>query len=174
MGIADVIALVALFIALQGGFLWFYQRTIDSVVKTHTKEIETMIRGKILLEKNHAAFTNCLAEHASMSRLYSTLLVRAHSVLSPAIAPTVSKEIARYDFDLQRSLHELDLFSSDSTRRESAMRKLAEEFGDLGSLDLLRQCASELYMNESSSWKLSIAQLERRISSMLTGARNDG
>lgn len=163
MTIADVIALVALFIGLQAIYVWFYQRSIDSVVKTHTKEIEAMNRGRILLDKNHAAFTNCLAEHASMSRLYSALLVRAHSELSPSIAAKVSKEIARYDFDLQRSLHELDLFSPDSTRRESAMRKLAEEFGDLGSLDLLRQCASELYANESS-WRQSIAQLERRIS----------
>ena len=170
MTISDIVALIALFVGLQALFIWFYQRATDNLVRSHSAEITSIRRGKLLLDKNHAAISNCLAEQASLSRLYATLLMRAHSSLSPSIAPKISEQISKYDLDLQRSLHELDLFCPDSVRRESAMRKLAEEFGDLGSLDLLRQCASELYTEDPRElvpWKHCIAQLTRRIESKL-------
>ncbi len=163
MTVADTIALISLLLGFQAILMWFYQRSIESVVNSHDSEVKTIIRNRLLLQRTHSALIECLGEHASMSRLYATLLIRAHSQLSPTILPTIATEIAKYDFDLQRSLHELDLFSADGPRRESAMRKLAEEYGDLGSLDLMRQVVMELFADEQGPWRHCISQLEARI-----------
>ncbi len=167
MSKSDVISLIALMVGLQGLLMVFYLKAIEKVKERHKKGLSQILRNKHLLKNNHDIFINTLIELSSIQRLYGALLVRLakHSKLSGL--EEISSEIGRYDYLLEKSMHEVNIFSSEIIRRQSSSRALAEEYGDLYSLELLQKCSDKIYEGKDKDLLSSIALLKSKISAKL-------
>ncbi len=167
MSVSDIIALISLVIAIQIILMYFYQKGIDSILEKQNKDIDQILINKHLLKNNHEIFIGALSEFSSMQRLYGSLIVRLSEHTDLSNSEKISSEIGRYDYLLEKSIHEVNIFSAEEVRCQSASRALAEEYGDLYSLELMQKCNEEIYRNQNPDLQASIMSLKKRVSMKL-------
>lgn len=168
MSVSEIISLISLVIAIQVILMYFYQKGIDKILDKQNKDIDQILINKHLLKNNHEIFIGALSELSSMQRLYGSLIVRISKHTNLPNSGKISSEIGDYDYLLEKSIHEVNIFSAEEVRLQSASRALAEEYGDLYSLELMQKCNEEIYSNKNPDLQASIILLKKRISIKLS------
>ncbi len=167
MNTGDMIALIALIIGMQALLLVFYLKAIDGVLEKRKKGIKQILRNRNQLENMHEVVLGSLSELASSLRLYGSLVTRLYNESNSAQAEAVSNEIGRFDFLLEKSIHEVNIFSFDKTRKESSIKALSEEYGDLTTLRLMENAHRALDKAGDMDLKIGIKILRKRLQNSL-------
>lgn len=161
MGASEIIALIGLMVGLQALLMIFYLKAIDKVMEKQNRGIKQILKNKDQINNIHEILIGALSEQSSLQRLYGALLIRISTHTKLPSVKAISTEIGEYDFLLEKSMHEVNLFSNNKTRNESAIRALSEEYGDLCSLELMKK--STRHNNNGRDLESGIKQLTKRI-----------
>lgn len=167
MSAGDIIALIALMVGMQALLLVFYLKAIDGVLEKRKKGIKQILKNRNQLENMHEVVLGSLSELASSLRLYGALITRLYSESKSEQAGAVSSEIGIYDFLLEKSMHEVNIFSFDHTRKESSIKALSEEYGDLTTLRLMENAYKALDKDKDKDLKIGIDALRKRLQNNL-------
>ncbi len=163
MNASDVIAFIALMVGLQALLMVFYLKAIEKVRERHKKGLTQILRNKNQLTNIHEVLIGALSELSAIQRLYAALIIRLTIHTKLDNSGKISSEIGRYDFLLEKGMHEVNIFSSESIRRQSAIRALAEEYGDIYSLEIMQKCNEQFYNKKDPDLKSGIQILKSRI-----------
>ena len=151
-GISEVITfmgfIVAFILSVLGVIVAFVPKYIDFYISRHDGF------GQIYANKNrlysaHQVIGSSLLEISSLQKLYGGLFVRFGRRMNVENLKTISAEIGRYDYMLEKCIHEMNLFSEDVLVRHSAIRALSEDYGDLKTLGLMEKCYHDLYLGDA-------------------------
>lgn len=153
-------------VGLQALLMVFYLKAIDRVLKRQNKGIKQILRNKNRIDNIHEILIGALSEHAALQRLYGALIIRLATHIKLPNTKAISSEIGDYDFFLEKSLHEVNLFSTEKTRNQSAIRALSEEYGDIASLELMEK--SLMHSKSKKDLKTGIKQLKKRLARLIT------
>jgi len=165
MKASEIIALIGLMVGLQALLMVFYLKAIEKVMAKQNSGIKQILQNKNKINNIHEILIGALSEQASLQRLYGAILIRISTHTNLPNIKTISSEIGEYDFLLEKSMHEVNLFSNDKTRNESAIRALSEEYGDLCSLELMNKSVQHNQKNQDL--KAGIRLLKKRIENIL-------
>jgi hypothetical protein len=168
MTISEILGLISTIVAIQALFAHNYNKRVDEVIEKQKTEMEQISKNRNLASLNHEVFIGALSELSSVQRLYGSLIVRITEHLSLPNKDSISIEIGKYDYFLEKSIHEVNIFSSDKMQKQSSSRALAEEYGNLESLKLLKKCNNEIYNGEDPDLSSSIKKLELKINDKLS------
>lgn len=160
---SEAISLISLVIAIQGAILFIYNKGIRKLIYDQRRAFDHASLNSKHIAFFHETLLVTLQEVTATNRLYGSLISRIATNIELEIASKIPKEIGHYDNSFQKSLHELCLFSSDASRRNSSIRALAEDYGDLDTLDLMNACRDEYLKSEDSSIQSGIDDLKIRL-----------
>jgi len=168
MSTGDIISLIALIVGMQALLLVFYLKAIDKVLDKRKKGIKQILRNRRHLENMHEVVLGSLSELASSLRLYGALIVRLYDESNSEKTTVISNEIGKYDFLLEKSMHEVNIFSFEKARRESSIKALSEEYGDLATLRLMENAYKAREKEGDMDLKIGIKVLRKRLQNRLS------
>lgn len=167
MSISEFIGLITIVIGIQGLLMFFYTKGVDRIVSEQKLAFEKAVRNTNHIKNFHETLIVNLQESSATQRMFGSLIQRIANKIDLKIKEDISNEIGRYDFYVEKSLHELCLFSADKNRRNSSIRALAEDYGDLETLDVMRLCKKEFLEEDDLDISEGIKDLKSRISRTL-------
>lgn len=178
MGVSDTIAFVAFVTAwvaiLQGVVVVYYKSELNKYRAERQDALKRSMQNETYLKIFHEVVLSTFSEITAVQRLYGALIYRIAEHGQLPIRDAVAKEIGEYDHSIEKSVYELNLFSADSIKRQSSIRSLSEEYGDIASLELLNLCNSRFYNDEDSDIKEGIKHLRRRLEKKLSQGAEGG
>ncbi len=164
MNFSEILGTLSLVIGLQAIIMFFYTKGVDKVIADQRKAFNKANTNAKHIAFFHETLLVNLQEISATNRLYGSLLQRIANEISLNIADKIPEAIGNYDFNLEKSLHELCLFSADTTRRNSAVRALAEEYGNFDTYELMVACINDFTESPDEILKVGLKDLKMRIS----------
>lgn len=170
MSAGDIIGLVSLLVAVQGLILAVFLWVMDKKYSEHLEEVEMLRLNKFLVDKQRACLVAALSyveaiesyQMGLLDRIAATHLTEAQRIRFRTEADLCNRRVLK-------TIAEASIFEERKDLRESAIRDLAEEYGDLGSLRLMEDVRRETKQGGDSALADGIDRLHKRLDGRDTG-----
>jgi len=159
----DLIGIFSIMIALQGLFVVYYKTTINRSEKKRKNALKQANKNTMLLKSSHQILITTLSEISSMQRFHNSLIIRIGDKTRTPALKKISSEMNLYNISIDKSISELNLFSTNPTVRQMAIQQLVEEYGDSNSRELMRNCNEIIYNGKNIDLQSGIQKLDQRI-----------
>jgi len=167
MSASEVIGLIGLLVAIQALLMVFYLKAIEKIQQRQRESVEQIIRNKSNIDNIHGAVIGALSELSAGQRIHSSLLVRMGYHCKLTSIEAISTELGDYDHSLEKNMQEVNLFSNDHAKQQAALQSLAQDYGDLKSLNLMESALKTAPEDVAADIAIDISDLRRRLETKL-------
>lgn len=172
MTASDAISLIGIVLALQAvtvaSFVFYYERFHDN----QKKHMEMIANSLFMLECLHKETANVLTETGSIFTFQASLNARLLESQPVEVRKKICRELKHYVDLYDKSLLQFLIFSSKKEERDSALRELAEVYGDVYTLELLGDVRKARRGEDADpALEYAIRSLRKRIDDALKNGR---
>lgn len=147
ISLSDVIVwtlgVLALFVAIQFGFLVFYFKVSERFIERQKSETEKILSTDFKLQKSNEIVARAWVENTSIITLMSCILANlvkdVYGKTNATKAAKMTRELHEAEMSLQKPILELLVLMNDQTQRSSAIHELSQEAGDIFTLNLFNE-----------------------------------
>ncbi|HWD19120.1 MAG TPA: hypothetical protein VHB20_07560 [Verrucomicrobiae bacterium] len=169
--VGAVIGVFAIFIAIQFGFLAFYFKVSERYIERQKSETEKILSTDFHMQKSSEisgrAWVANTCVIGSVSCILAHLIHESYGRSNPHLAQKMIEELHETEVAAQKPILELLVLMNDQARRNSAMRELSEDSGDLYTLNLFAEC-----LERGAAGDRSLQEAHAKLLTRLSGQLN--